>query len=239
MTISSDSGWGLWTSQIVRRALIKTHRVPVDQPIPAEELELATDALNNVLDSLQDQKVFLWAVERTTLTVVSGQIVYNLADDTLDVMQDQISYLGTGSTSYVPMRLVSRENYYQQPDRAVTTGSPLQACVERNRTAVVNGHELQGLLTMSLYPVPDNSTDVVHYTRVRALHDFSNATSDADVPRRWALALIGLLAAELAPEYGLDIAERNDLVARARAHEQRAMRGDRESVGLRMIPRMR
>jgi len=237
MSFSGSTDFGQYCSDIVTKALIKTHRVALGQDVPGEEMEHGREVLNMIVHELQDEKVFLWSVERTTLALTQGTATYTLANDTLDVLPREISVLRNGT--YTQVARITREEYYRKPDRGTSTGKPLQLMVERNRTATIGQHAFTDLLTVTLYPIPENSTDVLHYTRVRRLQDLDASTNDPDAPQRLALTLINLLAAELSPDYGLDVNERADLVARAMGKLSRAKRGDTERTGFRLVPRMR
>lgn len=83
--------------------------------------------------------------------------------------------------------------------------------------------------TMQLWPIPDLTTYVLHYRRIRYLNDFTAVTGTGDFPQSWIDAIIFHLAHRLSFEYGNPIQEREELkmtaleleaVARGYNHER-------------------
>jgi len=83
--------------------------------------------------------------------------------------------------------------------------------------------------TIQLWPIPDLTTYVLHYRRIRYLNDFTAVTGTGDFPQSWIDAIIFHLAHRLSFEYGNPIQEREELkmtaleleaVARGYNHER-------------------
>ena len=101
----------------------------------------------------------------------------------------------------IPLELINRQEYADISNKT-TVGKPSQLHVETKLDGSTVGH---------IYPIPDDSTDVLHYDRVRLLEDFDNSADNADLPVRWLQAIHKGLCSELAPKYGLPLQERQVL----------------------------
>ena len=84
--------------------------------------------------------------------------------------------------------------------------------------------------TVYLYPIPDDTTHVIHILRIRPLHDFTAAGDTSDFPQRWIETIIYGLAERLSHVYGLDLNERQILDRRYRTALKEARRDDSEVV---------
>lgn len=58
--------------------------------------------------------------------------------------------------------------------------------------------------TLYLDTVPSDTTKTIVFTYHRALFDMDAGTEDVDFPQQWHLPLVYLLAANMAPRYGID-----------------------------------
>lgn len=67
--------------------------------------------------------------------------------------------------------------------------------------------------SVMLYPLPDLTTYVLHYRRIRYLSDFASATATGDFPSSWIDAIVFGLAHRLSFEYGVPLQEREQLRA--------------------------
>jgi hypothetical protein len=241
VSLSGTTTFAMVTAQVIEHALRDTGRIPLGGgSIEPELYQYALEKLNMLMESLQDEKIFLWAIERATLALVAGTAAYDLADDTIDVLAEDITVLRTEDSGggFTPVKLIARAEYWRKPDRTESAGMPLQVAVEKNRVEEIDDHDQSGLLTMLVYPVPDNSTDVIHYSRARRLGDATSG-SDLDAPGRWMRPLCKLLTADLSPGMGLPVNERQELLASAMRAKETAFRGDTERAPIRFYPRMR
>jgi len=80
--------------------------------------------------------------------------------------------------------------------------------------------------TVTLYPIPDDGTYMIHYQRIRKLEDFVIGGNDADFPTQWISPLIYRLAAELSEDYSLSLPERNYLNSKAGIALKEIMKDD-------------
>lgn len=241
MALSGSTDFSLFAADVVKRAMVKCNRCAVDSDPEPEEAEFFLGTLMALVLELQDQKVLLWTRERTTLalTPTGGDgtgIIYSLANDTLDIIPEEIQVLPSGQTTYMPVRMIAPKDYFRKPDRATSTGIPIQVMVEKNRAVSGTPHAFTGRLSLYVYPIPDG-TYTLSYTRVRRLADLDSGSNDIDAPERWTKVLVDLLAAEISPDCGLNATERADLMQRATFSRTTALRNDRDRAPTKFYPR--
>jgi len=79
-----------------------------------------------------------------------------------------------------------------------------------------------------MYPIPDDTTDVIYYLRIRPLHDYVNPGDTSDFPQRWIETIIYGLAERLGHVYSLDLNSLQILENRYRESLRKAKNEDRE-----------
>ena len=203
--------------------------------------------LNRVVQSLSARGIMqLWTRERRSALLVaevsqsvvtSGTATYNLGQDVLHVLPDTVFV--RRSSLDTPLIAMSHEDYAAEGNKSAS-GKPTRFLIEANQyyTDSVNSRVIQGRLQIVLHPVPDNSTDAIHYTCVRKLMDFDAATNDPDAPPVWMRALVFGLAADLAIKYGLDMDERTDIRNQFEIELNNLRSHDVPRGGVRFSPRL-
>jgi hypothetical protein len=124
-------------------------------------------------------------------------------------------YRITSSSIDVPISLITRDEYDRLSNKFVT-GTPSQIYFDPQRA----------YSDVFMYPVPDStfaSANTVFVTYQRTLEDFDATGDEPDFPQEWFDALTYLLADRLAPEYGLNMEVRNDIMRRAMQYKQEAL----------------
>ncbi len=126
----------------------------------------------------------LWCVDEQTQGVTANDPTYTVASGTLAILDMYVRRSGLDTEVY-PM---ARDEYAFIPDKTVT-GLPSRYWLDR----------ATGIYT--LWQTPENSTDVIHYYRVRRIQDVGGQAYNADVPYLWTEALVAGLAPKLAEKY--------------------------------------
>ena len=124
------------------------------------------------------------------------------------------------------LNLYSQEGYLGISDKYVS-GQP-------------SGIWFNRLLTpeIFIYPLPENTTDVIHMLAVNKLNDFDATGDNADLNAGWLRALKWALIVEIAPEFGID---KDDVIVYAGFAEKykNSARGiNRESTSLWVQPNL-
>lgn len=168
------------------------------QPLPAMVaadkigIELADGSIHwDTIDSVDSS---------TTLTLTTG--VSGAASDNAVVywyttqIDRPVRLLGARRGSYngaqVPMELVARDIYMEQPTK-YTASLP------------VLGHYSPQLTNGKLYVWPGSGSvrNLVWFTYERAIEDFDQTTNTPDFPIEWGETLVWNLAVRLGPQYGM------------------------------------
>jgi hypothetical protein len=148
------------------------------QEASAEQIASAAVHLNLALEELQSEGIVLTSVERTTLSLVADTASYDLPADTLDVVVehgDVVGMIVPASGSELPVRAMPRSRWLKLPDKTDTTGTPSLAYVER----------LTASVTVTFWPVPDDSTATFRYGKVRLLKGGNSGAVTTDLQRTW------------------------------------------------------
>lgn len=190
------------------------------------ELRAAKRALGLFLLDMSNRGLNSWAVERGTLPLVAGQATYPQPADTEDWLDAVLSRAGTD----LRLERLGVAEYEALPSKA-TTGRPTRFMVERGRAAP----------SVTFWPVPDSSGDIVRFRRKRRLEDIGGMAEEIDVPARYLPAVVSGLAWTLADKRPgvVDQNRRAELLARFQEELGRAQDEDSERVSLFVRPARR
>lgn len=108
-------------------------------------------------------------------------------------------------SSDIPIEVVSRQEYYDLPNKT-STGSVNQVYYDPQLTTA----------NLKIWPTGNKADDKIGLTLMMPIEDFDSSNINADFPQEWLKAIKWNLAADLGPEYGLDLRRQTYLDARAR-----------------------
>ena len=111
-------------------------------------------------------------------TTVSSAVSLSDCQSTVDVLEVVLRR----SDEDVGMTRISRQEYLNIPTKT-TQGRPTQFYINRQITP-----------TLTIWPLPENSTDSLIYYRVRRIEDADAATNNPDIPFRFLPCLVAGLA---------------------------------------------
>jgi hypothetical protein len=151
----------------------------------------ARRSLNVMFQDWMNRGVNLWTVNEVNLTLTSGTDTYALNAYDVDLMEVAVRRSGIDYT----IDRITREDYLNIPNKT-QTGRPTQIYFERSSTP-----------SIKLWPVPDNSTDVLVSYRVQRIEDADALTNDVDVPSRFIPCMVSGLAYYLALKNAPDRAQ--------------------------------
>jgi hypothetical protein len=158
----------------------------------------ARRSLNVMFQDWMNRGVNLWTVNEVNLILTSGTSFYALNPYDVDLLEVAIRRNGIDYT----MDRITREDYLNIPNKA-QTGRPTQIYLERGTVGTAAGNKL----TVHLWPVPDNSTDILVSYRVQSIQDADALTDDVDVPTRFIPCMVSGLAYYLALKNAPDRAQ--------------------------------
>ena len=146
------------------------------------DLKTARRSLNLMLADWANRGLNQWTIEQRTLALVQGTGNYTLGADVIDVLSASLRRSGTDYS----MDRVSRDEYLSIPSKT-TEARPTQFFVDRQITP-----------TIKLWPVPENSTDIIVYDCLTRMDDADDYNNTLQMPFRFYPCLAAGLAYYLA-----------------------------------------
>lgn len=229
MSISNSYNFSTTRNELIAGALRILGVIGEGGTPSAEQYTTGAEALNMLLKSWESEGLPIWAIKKTTITLVDGDNTYDIGDGlTVDVSKPLRIYQAwlhdTTSNVDVPMVRLSQEEYNRLGNKT-SSGFPVNYYYESLRTSG----------NLYVFPTPDSTTAsaktiIVQYQAPFA--DFDAANDEPDVPQEWFRALKYGLADELALEYGYPSKDRQELMLRAENHKQQALSFTQEEASI-------
>jgi len=185
----------------------------------------ARRSINIMLKDWQNRGILLWSTGVSSLTVTASTTAYDLSSTTIDALE---VVLNRDSTD-LQLQRVSPEEYLLIPNKT-QTGRPSQYSIRRGRDNP----------TLSLWPIPDNSTDILKIETISELQDVNkSAEQNADLPKRFFPCLTAGLSYYMSMKRAGVPAERISML-KVNYEETlaRAMREDRERSSMFVRPKL-
>ena len=185
----------------------------------------ARRSINLMLKDWQNRGVLLWSTSTTSVTVVASTTSYSLDSSTINALEVVISRDNTD----VKLTRITPEEFMLIPNKT-QTGKPNQYSIRRGRDNPV----------LSVWPLPENSTDVIKLEIVKELQDVNkSAIQNADLPKRFLPCLTMGLAYYMALKRPLVQPDRITLL-KTNYEEMlnRALLEDRETSSIYILPRI-
>ena len=186
----------------------------------------ARRSINLMLKDWQNRGVLLWTTSVSNVTVSASLANYSLSSSTVDALEVVINRDDTD----LQLERITPEEYLLIPNKT-QKGRPNQYSIRRGRDNPV----------LSLWPLPDNSTDILKLEIVSELQDVNkSAIQNADLPKRFLPCLTCGLAYYMAMKRPL-VPENRIMMLKANYEEllARAMEEDRERASMHVVPRLR
>ena len=203
------------------------------------DLRTARRSLNLLTIEWANRGINLWTIEQGQIPLVTGQVVYPLPVDTIDLL-DQVIRTNAGSASNQTDINISRisESTYSTIPNKLTQGRPIQVWINRQSGATtptgVNAP------TINIWPTPnapDNQYMFV-YWRLRRINDAGDGSNTQDIPFRFLPAMVAGLAYYLSVKIqGTDPNRVMGLKADYEQQFQLASEEDRDKSSIRFVPR--
>ena len=216
MTVSGSTNFELDVSDYVEEAFERCGL----EVRTGYDLKTAKRSLNLMLGDWANRGLNQWTIEQSTVTLTKGTGNYALGASTIDVLN---AIVRRDSTDYTLQR-ISRGDYINIPTKT-TQSRPAQFFVDRQIDP-----------TLKLWPVPDNSTDVVIIDKLVRMDDADTFTNTMDIPFRFYPCLAAGLAYYLAIKRAPD---RVQLLKAVYEEEfERAASEDRDRTSFNIQPSM-
>jgi len=161
------------------------------QVITGEHIKSINRSIGFLMSSWSNRGHRQWKFEQTLNTTIAGTNSFVLPAGTVGV-QTVVLRRSNYDTEMGP---ISREDYLLIPDKT-TRGRPDRYFLDRRRDTETNTR-----LLMTLWPVPENSTDIVVVNGYKQLQDGGAFSNQIDVPFRFQEAFLSDLAARIAQKF--------------------------------------
>tara|TARA_R110002051_G_C8504507_1_gene465343 strand:+ start:17 stop:556 length:540 start_codon:yes stop_codon:yes gene_type:complete len=159
-----------------------------------------------------------WTITQRTQALTTSDGEYSLNADVIDILSMSVLRDGT----YLSMARISRDAYLNIPNKS-TTGRPNQFFLDRQITP-----------NLKIWPIPENSTDVIYYDALTRIDDADTSVNTLKVPFRF----YPCLAAGLAYYISIKRAPNKVQLLKAVYEEEfeRAMTEDRDRSSFQVSP---
>jgi len=182
------------------------------------DLKTARRSLNLMLAEWANRGLNQWTISQRTVAMITGTGEYALGTDVIDILSVVVKRDGT---DYALSRM-SRDEFFNIPDKT-TQGRPNQFFLDRQVTP-----------NLKIWPVPENSTDVLYYNALTRMDDADTYINTMDLPFRF----YPCLAAGLAYYISVKRAPQRVQLLKAMYEEEfeRAMTEDRDRASFNVVP---
>ena len=182
------------------------------------DLKTAKRSLNLMLADWANRGLNQWTIEQRTQALTASDGEYSLGTDVIDIL----SVVVRRSSTDFNMTRISRSEFLSIPTKT-TTGRPTQYFLDRQITP-----------NLKIWPVPENSTDVLHYDALTRIQDADTMQNTMEVPFRFYPCLASGLAYYIAIKKAPD---RIQLLKTAYEEDfARAMAEDRDRSSFNISP---
>lgn len=202
------------------------------------DMRTARRSLNLLTIEWANRGINLWCIEEGQIPMVTGQAIYDLPINTIDLL-DQIIRTGTGQNQIdINISRISESTYATIPTKNAL-GRPIQVWVNRQSGAT---EPVSGIAypQINVWPTPNDPGNqyTFVYWRLRRIQDAGNGTNTQDIPFRFLNAMVAGLAVYIAmkkPEVSSDRIMM--LKGDYEAQFDLATQEDREKADIRFVPR--
>jgi hypothetical protein len=142
------------------------------------DLKTAKRSLNLLFADWANRGLNQWTIEQKTQALTADDGEYSLGTDIIDILSVAVR---RSSTDYAVTR-ISRAEFLAIPNKT-STGRPSQFFLDRQVTP-----------NLKIWPLPENSTDVLYYDALTRIQDADTMQNTIEVPFRFYPCLTAGLA---------------------------------------------
>ena len=189
------------------------------------DLATARRSLNIMMLEWQNRGINLWTVEQRQVVLTTGQFLYTLEADIIDLL-DHVIRRNTGvqQIDYQITR-ISVSTYATRTNKNVRS-RPTEIYIDRQRDAP----------EITLWPVPESSEFTLVYWVLRRIQDVGGSTNTMDISPRFIPAIAAGLAYHIAVKKPEALNRVEMLKAIYEEQFRLAAQEDREKASLQMVP---
>tara|TARA_Y100001938_G_scaffold130586_1_gene186709 strand:+ start:906 stop:1574 length:669 start_codon:yes stop_codon:yes gene_type:complete len=185
------------------------------------DLKTAKRSLNLMLADWANRGLNQWTIQQRTISLIKSDGEYSLDPDVIDILAISVRRDGTDFS----IDRISRDEFLAIPTKT-TEGRPTQFFLDRQITP-----------NLKIWPLPENSTDVLIFDCLTRINDADTAKNTIEVPFRF----YPCLAAGLAYYISLKRAPERVQMLKAVYEEEfrRAIDEDRDRASFQISPSLR
>lgn len=228
---SNTTTFSMTRDEIIIDALGKVRAIDLESDAPEPyQITRAARALNRIVKRLATPGTLLWVVNEVVVNLAKGKGTYTVGPDgdvatTRPLRVRDPRWRDISTNNDIPVQLKGRADFVALTDKTVL-GRPTWVYYDRKID--------EGELTV--WPVPEDSKGQLRITADIPIQDFNNAGDTVHAPSYVYDYLVYALAADQAPDYGLDVAERNDLRFTAKTLKEDILDFEEEESGFQIVP---
>jgi hypothetical protein len=214
MAVSGSKNFELDVTEYIEEAFERCGR----EVRTGYDIKTAKRSMNLLFADWANRGLNSWTIEQSTQALTAGTANYTLNADTIDILSAAVR---RDNVDYNIQRL-SRDDYLGVPNKT-TQGRPSQWFLDRLISPV-----------LKLWPVPENSTDVIVFDRLVRMDDADTAQNTVEMPFRFYPCLAAGLAYYIAIKKAPD---RVQLLKAVYEEEmERAISMDRDRASFNIVP---
>lgn len=214
MAVSGSKNFELDVTEYIEEAFERCGR----EVRTGYDIKTAKRSMNLLFADWANRGLNSWTIAQSTQALTAGTSTYTLGTDTIDILS---AVIRRSDVDYNIERL-SRDDYLAIPNKT-TQGRPSQWFLDRQIAPV-----------LKLWPVPENSTDVVVFDRLVRMDDADTAQNTVEMPFRFYPCLAAGLAYYIAIKKAPD---RVQLLKAVYEEEmERAISMDRDRASFNIVP---
>lgn len=194
MATSGSIDYTATVNDIIKEALTLCGVLAIGDEPSSQDVGTAQRTLQMLIKAWQAENVNIFAKRHVNVPLTAGTSVYTMDPPVIDILSAYI--YDTDNISY-QVEVISSYDWAQISNKWVEdSGRPLKLW-HHKRTGSNN--------KVKLWPVPDDSTDVLVLHGIVQIHDADSTSDDVDYPKEWYLPLAYNLAYLIAPKYGIPV----------------------------------
>ena len=235
MTTTGTTGFNLDLNDLIEEAFERCG----SELRTGYDFRTARRSLNLLTIEWANRGINLWTIEQGEIPMVTGQAVYDLPVNTIDLL-DQVIRTGSGNTynqTDININRISESTYATIPNK-LATGRPIQVWINRQSGATTpDGIQFPQI---NVWPTPNDpgSQYTFVYWRLRRINDAGDGVNTQDIPFRFLNCMVAGLAYYLSMKLpNMDIQRAIGLKTDYEQQLQLAMDEDREKASIRFVPR--
>jgi hypothetical protein len=194
MSTSGSTSYNLTSDEIITKAFHRLGKASEGENLSTRMLSDGRSSLNLLLKSILGTMDHLFTRTEGTVTLEDELESYLLTPKAGKVLSVRLRYDNGTSITDMPLRQLSRQEYFDMPVKTSAPGVPNSWYYDPQRTTG----------TLYVWPAPASEITAYYslcYTYIRRIEDMVNSSDDLDMPQEWLDPVVWMLADSLETEY--------------------------------------